>query len=65
MLGGVATPLQVVKTRNGRRVFQAFYDSCSYNPNLAADFFTKAGLEQRFREVGSRTDKKKAAKARD
>jgi hypothetical protein len=65
MLGGVATPLQVVKTRNGRRVFQAFYDSCTYNPNLAADFFTKAGLEQRFREVGSRTDKKKAAKARD
>ena len=65
MLGGVATPLQVVKTRNGRRVLQAFYDSCTYNPNLGADFFTKAGLEQRFQEVGSRTDKKKAAKARD
>jgi outer membrane lipoprotein-sorting protein len=65
MLGGVATPLQIVKTRNGRRAFQAFYDSCTYNPNLAADFFTKAGLEQRFQEVGSRADKKKAAKARD
>jgi len=63
MLGGVATPLQVAKTREGRRVLQAFYDSCSYNPNLAANFFTRAGLEQRFREVGSRADKKKAAKA--
>jgi hypothetical protein len=65
MLGGVATPLQVVKTRNGRRVLQAFYDSCTYDPNLAENFFTRGGLEQRFQEVGSRTDKKKAAKARD
>jgi hypothetical protein len=65
MIGGVATPLQVARTREGRRVFQAFYDSCSYNPNLAADFFSKAGLEQRFREVGSKADKKKAAKSRD
>ena len=64
-LDGVQTPLQVARTRNGRRVFQAFYDACTYNPNLAADFFTKAALEQRFREVGSKADKKKAAKARD
>lgn len=65
MLDGVATALQVVRTRNGRRVFQAFYDSCNYNPNLAENFFTRGGLEQRFQEVGSRADKKKAAKARD
>ena len=65
MLDGVATALQVVRTRNGRRVFQAFYDSCNYNPNLEPNFFTKAGLQQRFQEVGSRADKKKAAKARD
>jgi hypothetical protein len=65
MLGGVATPLQVVKTRNGRRMLQAFYDSCTYNSNLPENFFTKAGLEQRFQEVGSRADKKKAAKTRD
>jgi hypothetical protein len=61
---GVQAPLQVWRTHNGRRVFQAFYDTCRYNPNLPANFFTKAGLEQRFREVGSRSDKK-AAKARD
>jgi hypothetical protein len=64
-LDGVQTPLQVSRTHNGRRVFQAFYDMCRYNPNLPANFFTKAGLEERFREVGSRSDKKKAAKARD
>jgi len=62
---GIQTALQIWRTHNDRRVSQVFYDSCTYNPNLAADFFTKAGLEQRFREVGSRTDKKKAAKARD
>ena len=65
MLGGVATPLQVARTREGRRVLQAFYDSCNYDPNLPSNFFTRGGLEQRFQEVGSRADKKKAAKARD
>ena len=64
-LDGVQTPLQAVRTRNGRRIFQAFYDSCIYNPNLAPDFFTKAALERRFDEVGSGADKKKAAKGRD
>jgi hypothetical protein len=63
-LDGVQTPLQVSRTHNGRRVFQAFYDTCRYNPNLPANFFTKAGLQERFQEVGSRSDKKKA-KARD
>jgi hypothetical protein len=64
-LDGVQTPLQVSRTHNGRRVFQAFYDTCRYNPNLPVNFFTRAGLEERFREVGSRADKKKAAKASD
>ena len=63
-LDGIQTALQVARTREGRRVFQAFYDTCSYNPNLPSDFFTKAALEQRFNEIGSRADKKKAAKAK-
>jgi hypothetical protein len=62
-IDGVQTPLQVARTRNDRKVFQAFYDTCTYKPNLEANFFTKAALEQRFQEVGSRADKKKAAKA--
>jgi hypothetical protein len=63
-LDGVETPLQVARTRDGRRIFQAFYDTCMYNPNLAQDFYTKAALEQRFQEVASKADKKKAAKAK-
>jgi len=62
---GVQTPLQAVRTRNGRRMFQAFYDSCTYNPHLAPDFFTKGALDRRFGEVGSRADKKKAGKGKD
>ena len=62
---GVETPLQAVRTRNGRRMSQAFYDSCTYNPHLAPDFFTKAALERRFDEVGSRADKKKARGGKD
>jgi hypothetical protein len=64
-LDGVETPLQVMRTRNGRKILQAFYNTCKYNPNLPADFFNKTALEQRFREVGSRSDKKKAAQAKD
>jgi hypothetical protein len=63
-LDGVQTPLQIARTRDGRRIFQAFYDTCSYNPNLPSDFFTRAALQQRFQEVGSKADKKKAAKAK-
>ena len=58
-IDGVQTPFQIARTRNGRRILQAFYDSCKYNPNLPGDFFTRAALEQRFREVGSHADKKK------
>lgn len=64
-IDGVQTPLQVARTRDGRRIFQAFYDSCRYNPGLPGDFFSKAALEKRFQEVGSKADKKKAAKERD
>jgi len=64
-LDGVQTPLQTARTRNGRRMFQAFYDSCSYHPNLAPDFFTRGALERRFDEVGSSADKKKAARSRN
>ena len=62
-IDGVQTALQVARTRNDRKVFQAFYDACTYKPNLAPDFFSRAALDRWFQEVGSRTDKKKAAKA--
>lgn len=55
---GVETPFQLERTRDGRRVFQAFYTGCKYNPGFAADLFTKAALERRFSEVGKKGKKK-------
>jgi hypothetical protein len=49
---GVQMPMQVSRERDGRKVFQVFYEDCHYNPNLPADFFTKAALEKRSSEVG-------------
>jgi hypothetical protein len=44
-LGGVQTPLQIVRMRNGVQVYQAFFESCRYNQNLPADYFTRASLD--------------------
>lgn len=51
---GVQVPMQVTKERDGRRVYQAFYQNCQVNPQLPADFFTKAALEKRYAEVGGK-----------
>lgn len=64
-LDGVQTALQIARERNGRRVFQAFYESCKYNPGLPADFFTRESLEKRYAEVYSKKDRDKAQKERD
>ena len=56
---GIQIPMQVTRLHNDRRTYQLFYDSCKANPNLPADFFTKAGLERRYKESkGKVTDKK-------
>lgn len=44
--GGIETPLQITRQLNGQRLFQVFYDSCSYDPNLPADFFSKESLKK-------------------
>ena len=56
---GVQIPMQVTRLHNDRRTYQLFYNSCKANPNLPPDFFTKAGLERRYKESkGKVTDKK-------
>ncbi len=56
---GIQIPMQVTRLHNDRRTYQLFYDSCKANPKLPADFFTKAGLERRYKESkGKVTDKK-------
>ena len=61
---GVQTPLQITFDRDGRRVSQVFFQSCKYNPGIPDQFFTKAALEKRFSEVGSKKykDEKKREK---
>jgi hypothetical protein len=54
---GVQVPMQVTRERDGRRIAQVFYDSCQINPPLAADFFTREALVQRFKETGGKKAK--------
>jgi hypothetical protein len=64
-VGGLYVPLQISRERNGRKTYQAFLNSCNYNPGLPEDFFTKAALQKRFAEVGKRKDKDKYKTAKD
>jgi outer membrane lipoprotein-sorting protein len=62
---GVMVPQQIVRERDGRRVFQAFYETCTINPGLPDNFFTAAALEKRYAEVGNKKDKEKYKNAID
>ena len=64
-MGGLFVPMQIFKERDGHKTYQAFLDSCSYDPSLPPDFFTKAALEKKFAEVGKKKDKEKYKTARD
>lgn len=62
LMGTVQSALQIEKLRDSRRIFQAFYNACNFNPNLAQNFFTKEALEQRFAETGGKKSKSKNGK---
>jgi hypothetical protein len=55
--GGVQLPMQITRERDGRRIAQIFYESCEINPPLAADYFTREALVQRFKETGGKKGK--------
>jgi hypothetical protein len=65
LMDGAYTPLQITTDRDGRRINQVFFTSCKYNPGLAPDFFTKAALDKRFSEVGSRKYKEEKKKEKE
>jgi len=65
LMDGVQTPLQITLDRNGRRVNQVFFQSCKYNPGFSDDFFTKAALDKRFSEVGSKKYKEEKKKEKE
>jgi hypothetical protein len=64
-LGGVMTPLQISRERDGRRFYQAFFATCQYNSGLPTDLFTKAALERRYAQVGNKKDKDKYKNSRE
>ena len=65
LMDGVRTALQISTDRNGRRVSQVFFTICKYNSGLPADLFTKAALDKRFSEVGSRKSKEERKKEKE
>lgn len=65
LMDGVRTAMQIEQDRNGRRSSQVFFSICKYNSNLAPDLFTKASLEKRFQQVGSRKSKEEKKKEKE
>jgi hypothetical protein len=62
---GVQTPLQIAREHDGRRIYQAFFNSCKYNPGFPQDMFSKAALVQRYSEVGKKNKDKKHTREKD
>lgn len=58
-IDGIQTPFRESRFLNGRQVYQVFWDSCSYNVDLPANFFTRESLEQRFSQEHGKNKKKK------
>jgi len=63
--GSVMVALQVSRERNGERNYQAFYDTCTFDPHLPEDMFSKGALEKRYAQVGNKKDKDRYRNARD
>lgn len=58
LIDGIQTPFHESRFLNGRQVYQVFWESCSYDVDLPADFFTRASLEHLFQEHSKNKKKK-------
>ena len=47
-IDGIQTPFRESRFLNGRQVYQVFWETCAYNVDLPANFFTRASLDERF-----------------
>jgi len=65
LMDSVWTPLQITLDRNGRRINQVFFQSCKFNPRLPDEMFTRAALDKRFSEVGSKKYKAEKKKEKE
>ncbi len=54
VIGGVQSPKQLARERDGRRIFQAFYFDCSYNPKIADELFTRASLDKQWASMAKK-----------
>lgn len=67
-IGGLQTPFQIERDRNGLKIYQIFFDKCEYNTGLPASLFTKESLDERWEKIGKKArakekkDEKKEAK---
>lgn len=59
LIDGIQTPYRESRFLNGRQVYQVFWESCAYNVDLPANFFTRESLEQRFGQEHGKNKKKK------
>jgi hypothetical protein len=50
VIDGIQTPFRESRFLNGRQVYQVFWERCSYNVDLPANFFTRKSLDERFRQ---------------
>jgi hypothetical protein len=57
-IDGIQTPFRESRFLNGRQVYQVFWESCAYNVDLPANFFTRASLEERFGQQHGKNKKK-------
>jgi outer membrane lipoprotein-sorting protein len=65
LMDSVWTPMQITLDRNGRRISQFFFQTCKFNPHLPDEIFTRAALDKRFSEVGSRKYKAEKKKEKE
>jgi hypothetical protein len=59
VVDGIQTPFRESRFLNGRQIYQVFWESCSYNADLPANFFTRDSLEQRFNQEHGKNKRKK------
>ena len=56
---GIEMPFQTARDRNGLKVYQTFYDKCSFNTGVADSLFSRESLEQLKSKDGSKSKESK------
>ena len=59
VIDGIAAPFHITRDRNGIRVFEMTYTTCSYNTNLSESLFSRESLGQHQPDAEKTTKKRK------